>query len=94
MKFKKIGPNRVRSDSGFEFWMKTPFDLYYFENKRVARIPGEMLTGNTELLVSTSVIKAWMHPFAQEIICEEKREQIKLNISEALSFLGITHEFN
>ena len=94
MKFTKIGPNRVQSDQGFVFWMRNPFDLRYFETERELAVPGEMLTGDIELLVSTSVIKSWMPPFDREIIEQRKKEQITANISAALDFLGITHEFN
>ena len=52
MKFTKIGANRVQSDQGFVFWMRNPFDLRYSEGEREIAVPGEMLTGDTELLVS------------------------------------------
>jgi hypothetical protein len=94
VKFTKVGPNRVQSDQGFVFWMRNPFDLHYFEGEREIAVPGEMLTGDTELLVSISVIKSWMPPFDREIIEQAKMEQITANISTALDFLGITHEFN
>lgn len=94
MKFMKIGPNHVQSDQGFTFWMKNPFDLRYFEGEREIAVSGEMLTGENELLVSTSVIKSWMPPFDQEIIEKEKKDQIAGNISAALEFLGVTHEFD
>lgn len=94
MKFTKIGANRVQSDQGFVFWMRNPFDLHYFEGEREIAIPGEMLTGDTELLVSISVIKSWMPPFDRETIEHTKKEQITANISAALDFLGVTHEFN
>ena len=74
--------------------MRNPFDLHYFEGEREIAIPGEMLTGDTELLVSISVIKSWMPPFDRETIGQGKKEQITANISAALDFLGVTHEFN
>jgi hypothetical protein len=94
VKFTKIGTNRVQSDQGFVFWMRNPFDLHYFEGEREIAVPGEMLTGDTELLVSMSVIKSWMPPFDRETIGQIKKEQITANISAALDFLGVTHEFN
>ena len=94
MKFTTVGANRVQSDQGFVFWMRNPFDLRYFEGEREIAVPGEMLMGDTELLVSISVIKSWMPPFDRETIGQTKKEQITANISAALDFLGITHEFN
>lgn len=57
-------------------------------------VPGEMLTGDKELLVSISVIKSWEPPFEREIIEKANKKQIAANISAALEFLGITHEFD
>jgi hypothetical protein len=94
VKFTKVEANRVQSDQGFVFWMRNPFDLHYFEGEREIAVPGEMLTGDTELLVSISVIKSWMPPFDRETIGQAKKEQITANISAALDFLGVTHEFN
>jgi hypothetical protein len=94
VKFTKIGTNRVQSDQGFVLWMRNPFDLHYFEGEREIAVPGEMLTGDTELLVSISVVKSWMPPFDRETIAQTKKEQITANISAALDFLGVTHEFN
>lgn len=94
MKFTKIGTNRVQSDQGYVLWMRNPFDLHYFEGEREIAVPGEMLTGDTELLVSISAIKSWMPPFDRETIAQTKKEQITANISAALEFLGVTHEFN
>lgn len=94
MKFTKIGPNCVQSDRGFVFWMRNPFDLHYCEAEREIAVPGEMLTGDKELLVSLSAIKSWMPPFDGDIIGQTKKDQIAANISAALDFLGITHEFN
>jgi hypothetical protein len=94
VKFTKIGANRVQSDQGFVFWMRNLFDLHYFEGERETAVPGEMLTSDTELLVSISVIKSWMPPFDRETIGQTKKEQITADISAALNFLGVTHEFN
>lgn len=90
----KVGPNRVQSDQGFAFWMRNPFDLHYSEGEREIVVPGEMLVGDKELLVSISAIKSWEAPFDREIIEGAKKAQIIANISAALSFLGVTHEFN
>ena len=94
MKFRKIGPNRVQSDQGFVFWMRNPFELHYFEDQREIAVPGEILTGDTELLVSVSAIKSWMPPFDREPIGRTKKDEIVANISAALDFLGVSHEFD
>ena len=94
MKFRKIGANRVQSNEGFVFWMRNPFDLHYFEGEREIAVPGEMLAGETELLVSVSAIRSWMPPFDQETIGQTKKQQIAANISAALDFLGVTHELD
>jgi len=94
MNFPKIGPNRVQSDQGFVFWMRNPFDLHYCEAGREIAVPGEMLTGDKELLISLTSIESWMPPFDKDMIGKQKKEQIAANISAALSFMGITHEFN
>lgn len=94
MAFSKISSNRVQSDQGFSFWMRNPFNLHYFENARELIIPGEMLTGQKELLVSVSAIRAWKPPFDREAIDKPKKEQITANVAAALEFLGIKYEFD
>lgn len=86
--------NRVQSDQGFVFWMRNPFELHYCEGEREIAIPAEILTAGTELLVSISVIKSWLPPFDRETIGRTKKDQIAANVSAALDFLGVTHEFN
>lgn len=94
MKFTNIGPNRVQSDRGFVIWMRNPFQLHYSEGDHELIIPGEMLTGETELLVSVSTIKNWNPPNHDEIIDDAKREQIVAHIEAALKFMGIRYEFD
>ncbi len=94
MKFTKIGPNKVQSDQGFVFWMRSPFQLHYSEGDHELVVPGEMLTGETELLVSASTIKNWKPPYDREIIGSEKKEQITSNIEAALKFMDIRPEFD
>lgn len=94
MAFSKISSNRVQSDQGFSFWMQNPFNLHYFEDARELVIPGEMMTGEKELLVSVSAIKTWKPPFDREAIDRPKKEQIVANVAAALDFLGIKHEFD
>ena len=72
--------------------MRNPFDLRYFEGEREIAVPAEMLMGDTEWLVSISVIKSWMPPFDWETIGQTKKEQITADVSASLDFLGITHE--
>jgi hypothetical protein len=94
MKFTKIGPNKVQADQGFVFWIRNPFNLHYSEAEREIVIPGEMLTGEKELLVSISAIKSWGHPFDREIIDQAKKKQIAVNVAAALDFLGVKYEFD
>ena len=93
MKFTKIGPNKVQSDRGFVFWMKSPFQLHYSENNHELIVPSEMMTGNTELLASVSTIKLWKVPQG-EIVNEPDKARITENIGEALKFLGVRYEFD
>jgi hypothetical protein len=90
----KKGSNRVESDQGFSLWLRNPFNLHYFENGRELVIPGEMLTGDKDLLVSVSAIRGWKPPFDQETIDKPRREQIVANVAAALAFLGIRYEFD
>lgn len=94
MTFSKISANRVQSDQGFSLWMRNPFNLHYFEDARELVILGEMLTGEKELLVSVSAIRAWQPPFDREGIDKPKKEQIVSNVAAALDFLGIKYEFD
>jgi len=74
--------------------MRNPFNLHYFEDARELVIPGEMLTGEKELLVSVSAIRAWKPPFDREVIDKPTQEQIVANVAAALDFLGIKYEFD
>ncbi len=94
MKFLRISPNRVESDQGFSFWVRNPFNLHYYEDARELVIPGEMLTGEKELLVSVSAIRSWKPPFDQEAIDKAKKERIVANVAAALKFLAIKYEFD
>ena len=94
MKLTKIGPNKVQSDQGFVFWMRNPFQLHYSEGDHELVVPGEMLTGETELLVSVSTITHWKPPYDAEIIESQKKDQITSNIESALKFMGIRPEFD
>lgn len=94
MKFIKIGPNKIQSDHGFILWIRNPFQLHYSEADHEIIIPGEMLTGESDLLVSVSVIRNWMPPHEVEIIDSEKKKQITANIAAALKFMGIRCAFD
>ena len=94
MKFTKIGPNKVLSENGFTFWMQNPFQLHYFEASHEIIVPGEILSGETELLVSLSTIKQWRNPYNSEEISKEHKEKIKNNIRDALKFMEIRAEFD
>ena len=94
MGFSIISSNRVQSDQGFSVWMRNPFNLHYFEGARELIVPGEMLTGEKELLVSVSAIKKWKPPFDRETIDKPKQEQITANLTAALEFLGIRFELD
>ena len=94
MRFTKVGPNKVLSDQGFVLWMRNPFNLHYFEGEREIVLPGEMLTGEKQLLVSVSTIKSWKPPFEKEAVSQPKKDQIVANIAAALNFLGVKHEFD
>jgi len=85
--------NKVMADVGFEFWMKNPFQLIYSEGENKITIPGEMLTGETELLVSMSTIKKWDPPYSS-VVDGEKQKQIIENVRLALDFMKIRYEEN
>lgn len=94
MKFSKISANHVQSDQGFSLWIQNPFNLHYFEDERELVIPGEMLTGEKELLVSVSTIRSWKPPFDQEVINNKKQEEVAANVAAALDYLGLKCEFD
>lgn len=94
MKFKKIGSNKVQSDQGFVLWLRNPFQLHYTEADHELVVPAEMLTGETDLLVSVSTIKNWNPPYDAEVIDSIKKEKIISNIEAALRFMGIRPEFD
>ena len=94
MTFVTIGPNQVRSEEGYVVWMKTPSQLHYTEGNHELIVPGEMMTGVTELLVSTSTIKQWRRPEGAEPINLDTRQRITGKIAAALDFMGIRYEFD
>lgn len=94
IKFSRIGINRVQSDRGFSLWIQNPFNLHYFEDGRELVIPGEMLTGEKELLVSVSAIRNWKPPFDHEQIDDHEQKLIATNVAAALDFLDIKYEFD
>jgi len=94
MRLTKVGPNKVQSDQGFVFSMPTPFQLHYVEGDHEVIIPGELLTGRTELLVSGSTIREWLKPRDANGINEEDRKRIIANVAAALEVLGIRYEFD
>ena len=94
MKFTEIGPNKVRSDQGFVLWMQSPFQIHYSEGDLEIVVPGEMLTGESELLVSVSTIRNWDKPHDAEVISPARRDQIISNIGEALTHMGVRYEFD
>ena len=94
MNLTKIGPNKIEGESGFTFWMPTPFQLHYSEGDHEVIVPGEMLSGDTGLLVSVSTIARWNPPHDREIIAQDKKEEITSNIEAALKFMGIRAEFD
>ena len=92
MNFTQIGLNRVESDEGFVVWMRNPFQIHYFEGGRELIVPGEMMTGEAELLVSVSSVRSWNHPV--DAIDAPTRDRIAGNIAEALRFMKIRFEFD
>lgn len=90
MKFTLIGPNRVQCDQGFVLWLQSPSRIHYSEGELEVIVPGEMLVGKSELLVSVSGIKTW----AGEAIDQTRRDQIASNIRAALNHLGIRCDFD
>lgn len=94
IKFSRTGTNRVQSDRGFSLWIQNPFNLHYFEDGHELIIPGEMLTGEKELLVSVSAIRNWMPPFERERMDDQEQKLIAANVAAALDFLGIKYEFD
>ena len=94
MKFTEIGPNKVQSDQGFVLWMQSPFQIHYIEGEHEIVVPGEMLAGEAELLVSVSVIRNWDKPHDAEAIGPERKGQIISNIRAALTHMGVRYEFD
>lgn len=94
IKFSRTGTNRVQSDRGFSLWIQNPFNLHYFEGGRELIIPGEILTGEKELLASVSAIRSWKPPFDHERIDNQEQKLIAANVAAALDFLGIKYEFD
>ncbi len=94
MKFTEIGPNKLRSDQGFVLWMESPFQIHYSEGELEIIVLGEMLTGESELLVSVSAIRNWGKPHDTEVISPERKDQIISNIGAALTQMGVRYEFD
>ena len=83
MRLTKVGPNK----------RCVPPILNNLDDHEVI-IPGELLTGRTELLVSGSTIREWLKPRDANGISEDDRKRIIANVAAALEVLDIRFEFD
>lgn len=94
MAFRKLLFNRVESDAGFRVKIR-PIQGFveYREESRIARLPVEPVMGRPLTYVYKDTEVVWNPPHSEEIISEEKRQQILTNIVAALKFCQYTVDF-
>jgi len=63
--------------------------VLYSENNHNVEIESEFLYGEYDMVIYFSLIQSWLSPNEHEIISEEERERIKINIQNELSNLKI-----
>lgn len=84
MKFKRILPNEIKSNSGFSIRRSDRFWLEYKEDKKVMLIGVE--PGIKDLAIYISSVKKWEPPFQNEVITDEDKEKIIKNVKDAFEF--------
>ncbi len=79
--------NRVVSDSGFVVKIRA-FQGFveYREGRKTARVPVEPVFGKPLVHVYKNTEIKWSQPHSDELIAEEKRREILVNIVEAMRF--------
>lgn len=85
-----VGPQAVRSTSGFEVAFVGRFELLYQEGSRRLIVPVEPLKDMDR--VNLSQVEGWRPPHDKEELTADKREEIQRNISAALKRLRLGFE--
>ncbi len=92
--FEKIGPNHVRSSSGFEVSVRshaTQIYVEYREGDHVIRFDNTMnALGYPAFTFRPQHITHWAPPFESELLDKEKRKLVVENMAAALDYLGVT----
>ncbi len=94
--FRWLNKQGVSSNDGFALQSVDRFFYHYLEGGRVMKIEVEPLRndkGEYYESISEVSLKCWQPPFGTLVVSQEERLRIQSNISAALSFMGIIHEF-
>jgi hypothetical protein len=81
--------NVIASDTGFSIEVLGRSGLRYTEDNRSLMIESEVATGPSGLIIYSRSIRNWLPPYADDLIDQEKRDQIVKNIESAFAFRGI-----
>ena len=95
--FRWLNKQGVESTSGFVLQSMDRFFYHYTEADRVLQVNVEPLTdvtGRYREQVYVSSLQRWQPPFGEHLIPESEQQRIRANISAALEFMGIAHEFS
>ena len=77
---------------GAKFSLNGRSEVIYLEGKRKALIGAEMMSDPIDFVIYFESFSSWQPPFEKEIITDEKRQEIRLNISKEFATKGLTIE--
>lgn len=89
--FKWLNKQGVESTSGYILQRVSRFSYEYREGSQKMLIIVE--PGINYEDIDESSLSKWLPPDEFKTILSEKKSEIKANISDALSFMGIKHKF-
>jgi hypothetical protein len=93
---KWLNKQGVESSKGFVLQSIHRFYYHYIEGDKKMQVFVEPFTEKSGKYFETIALKSlnqWLPPHADVPIDDKERDQIKENISEALRFMGIDHQF-
>lgn len=66
----------------------------YSEGKRKALIEAELLLGQMNLAIYFNSFHSWQPPFEKDVVTDEERQRMKLNISKELEKKGFNIDWD
>lgn len=94
--FKWLNKQGVESSRGFVLQSMHRFYYHYIEGDKKMQVFVEPFTDKRGHYLETISLKSfdhWLPPHADDAIDAGKRDEIRKNISDALTFMDIDHRF-